>query len=98
MPVAAPRVLEWTVRLSLLVFAPTPLLTNFFLGGFCFPGFPFSVQLYFMGIIDILTLYNVGKKLENFGKSLKYNEADISAVNPTKYADRFKAFIEHALR
>jgi hypothetical protein len=51
-----------------------------------------------MGIIDILTLYNVGKKLENFGKSLKYNEADISAVNPTKYADRFKAFIEHALR
>jgi hypothetical protein len=55
-------------------------------------------ELYFMGIIDILTLYGIGKKLENFGKSIKYNEDEISAVDPQKYADRFKKFIATSLR
>lgn len=50
-----------------------------------------------MGIIDILTLYSLGKKLENFGKSLKYNEDDISAVKPKKYANRFKQFMAAAI-
>lgn len=55
-------------------------------------------EIYFMGIIDILTLYNVKKKLEHWAKTFKYKEADISAVNPTLYAERFKKFLGAAIR
>ena len=49
-------------------------------------------QIYFMGIIDILTEYSTKKKLEHFFKSLKYGNT-ISCVPPDFYASRFNQFI-----
>jgi len=55
-------------------------------------------EIYFCGIIDILTEYGVKKKVESFGKSFKYAKKEISAVDPTFYANRFKDFIYAAVR
>jgi len=55
-------------------------------------------EIYFCGIIDILTEYGVKKKVESFGKSFKYAKKEISAVDPTFYANRFKDFIYAAIR
>lgn len=44
--------------------------------------------LYFIGIIDVLTEYNVKKKLENIFKS-PFLGKDISCIPPKPYADRF---------
>ena len=60
-------------------------------------GNPTSI-IYYMGVIDILTVYNWKKKGENFLKSIKYSEADISAVNPKKYAARFVQFMKDGMR
>lgn len=38
--------------------------------------------IYYMGIIDILTVYGKKKALENFGKSIIYNKNTISCVPP----------------
>lgn len=45
-------------------------------------------QLYFIGIIDILTLYNSRKKLEHLVKSTVHG-SEISCVPPKQYAERF---------
>lgn len=39
-------------------------------------------EVYYMGIIDILTLYNVKKRLESFGKSFRYEKVTSSLCNP----------------
>ena len=49
-------------------------------------------EIYFMGIIDILTIYSLQKYVENRYKRARLQKG-ISAVSPRKYADRFKAFI-----
>lgn len=51
-------------------------------------------EIYFLGIIDILTPYNYTKKLEHAVKSLNYDKDAISAINPTDYSKRFLAFIK----
>jgi hypothetical protein len=55
-------------------------------------------QIYFMGIIDILQQWNLGKKTERLAKVYLLNSraADISAAPPAEYAERFKAFIAAA--
>uniref|UniRef100_A0A7S3NTI8 PIPK domain-containing protein n=1 Tax=Euplotes crassus TaxID=5936 RepID=A0A7S3NTI8_EUPCR len=49
-------------------------------------------EIYFLGIIDILTEYNTKKKMEHFFKRLKYGNS-ISCVPPDRYAKRFDEFI-----
>jgi len=55
-------------------------------------------EIYFCGIIDILTQYGVKKKVESFGKSFRYSPKEISAVHPEFYANRFKDFIFASVR
>ncbi|KAL0074315.1 hypothetical protein F4703DRAFT_1745113 [Phycomyces blakesleeanus] len=53
--------------------------------------------LYFIGIIDILTPYNIVKKTEHIWKSMTQNKATISSVPPTTYGERFSEFIRKAV-
>lgn len=50
-------------------------------------------SLYYMGIIDILTPYDIKKKSEHFFKSLTQDKHEISAVKPKVYGNRFMEFI-----
>jgi len=50
--------------------------------------------IYFVGIIDILQLFNKRKKVENFFRSIKHDEQTISAVDPELYAKRLNRFFE----
>jgi len=49
-------------------------------------------EIYFLGIIDILTEYNTKKKFEHFIKSIKHGNS-ISWVPPDMYGVRFDEFI-----
>lgn len=49
---------------------------------------------YFVGIIDVFTVYGWKKRLENLWKSLRYPGRDFSTVNPTKYSNRFCQWIQ----
>ncbi|MCO5572780.1 hypothetical protein L7F22_026539 [Adiantum nelumboides] len=55
-------------------------------------GETYDVVLY-LGIIDILQEYDVGKRLEHAYKSLQFDSLSISAVDPTVYSRRFQDFI-----
>ncbi|CAG9322188.1 unnamed protein product [Blepharisma stoltei] len=50
-------------------------------------------ELYFLGIIDILTFYSARKKLEHMIKGGLYGADQISCVPPSAYASRFINFI-----
>eukprot|EP00160_Parvularia_atlantis_P017373 Unigene5948_Nuclearia_a/m.18214 Unigene5948_Nuclearia_a/g.18214 ORF Unigene5948_Nuclearia_a/g.18214 Unigene5948_Nuclearia_a/m.18214 type:complete len:277 (-) Unigene5948_Nuclearia_a:232-1062(-) len=50
-------------------------------------------EIYFMGIIDILTPYDIKKRIEHQFKAFNHNEYEISAIEPSKYAERFTAFL-----
>lgn len=55
--------------------------------------------LYFFGVIDILTVYNMRKFLETTWKSMFVDEEKISAVNPCLYRERFEHFIfDHCIQ
>lgn len=49
--------------------------------------------IYFIGIIDILTVYNFTKKLEHLVKSQLYGNA-VSCVPPEQYAERFLLYLK----
>ncbi|XP_070760347.1 phosphatidylinositol 4-phosphate 5-kinase-like protein 1 [Enoplosus armatus] len=49
---------------------------------------------YFVGIIDIFTVYGWKKRLENLWKSLCYPGRAFSTVRPTKYSHRFYRWIQ----
>ncbi|KAJ2856767.1 Phosphatidylinositol-4-phosphate 5-kinase, partial [Coemansia erecta] len=49
--------------------------------------------IYYLGVIDILTPYNVVKRTEHIFKSMVYDGAQISAINPRKYGLRFLRFM-----
>ncbi|KAL2487318.1 Phosphatidylinositol 4-phosphate 5-kinase 9 [Abeliophyllum distichum] len=53
----------------------------------------YDVVLY-LGIIDILQEYDVGKKIEHAYKSVQFDAMSISAVDPTFYSQRFQEFIQ----
>lgn len=56
-------------------------------------------EIYYLGIIDILTPYSLYKRLEHAFKSLVLPRDAISAVNPSMYARRFLKFMNrHILR
>ncbi len=49
-------------------------------------------SVYQVGIIDILTAYNLKKKMENGIKSI-FQGSEVSCVPPDQYADRFCTFM-----
>ncbi|XP_020903372.1 phosphatidylinositol 5-phosphate 4-kinase type-2 alpha isoform X2 [Exaiptasia diaphana] len=52
-------------------------------------------EIYFMGIIDVLTYYGAGKKAAHAAKTVKHGAgAEISTVKPENYAKRFLEFID----
>ncbi|XP_047333791.1 phosphatidylinositol 4-phosphate 5-kinase 9 [Impatiens glandulifera] len=52
----------------------------------------YDVVLY-LGIIDILQDYTIGKRIEHAYKSVQFDSISISAVDPTFYSQRFLEFI-----
>ena len=50
-------------------------------------------EVYYIGIIDILTAWSPAKQAENWGKKVLHplEMAGISCVPPDQYADRFEA-------
>ncbi|KAF9290047.1 Phosphatidylinositol-4-phosphate 5-kinase [Linnemannia elongata] len=55
-------------------------------------------DLYYLGIIDILTPYNYVKKIEHYWKAMSQDKHAISSVNPIEYASRFLSFMIHAIK
>uniref|UniRef100_A0AAZ3SJA9 Phosphatidylinositol 5-phosphate 4-kinase type-2 gamma n=1 Tax=Oncorhynchus tshawytscha TaxID=74940 RepID=A0AAZ3SJA9_ONCTS len=57
------------------------------------PGAP-QKEVYFMGLIDVLTQYDTKKKAAHAAKTVKHGAgAEISTVHPEQYAKRFRDFI-----
>lgn len=54
--------------------------------------------IYYLGIIDICTPYNVVKKAEHFWKGLRADRHKISPVDPIEYAQRFYHFLTAIMR
>ncbi|XP_032365180.1 phosphatidylinositol 5-phosphate 4-kinase type-2 gamma isoform X2 [Etheostoma spectabile] len=51
-------------------------------------------EVYFMGLIDVLTQYDTKKKAVHAAKAVKHGAgAEISTVHPEQYAKRFREFI-----
>ncbi|XP_076124348.1 phosphatidylinositol 5-phosphate 4-kinase type-2 gamma-like isoform X1 [Alosa pseudoharengus] len=51
-------------------------------------------EVYFMGLIDVLTQYDTKKKAAHAAKTVKHGAgAEISTVHPEQYAKRFREFI-----
>ena len=51
-------------------------------------------EVYFLSIIDILQVYDLGKRAEHVVKGLKYSAQEISSVHAKPYADRFIQYID----
>ncbi|EFJ04955.1 hypothetical protein SELMODRAFT_449262 [Selaginella moellendorffii] len=51
-----------------------------------------DVVLY-LGVIDILQEYDVGKRIEHAYKSLQFDPVSISAIEPASYSQRFQDFV-----
>ena len=51
-------------------------------------------EIYFIGIIDILQVYNMSKRMETMIKSITQDKRKISSVNANFYAQRFIQFIK----
>ncbi|XP_076012704.1 phosphatidylinositol 5-phosphate 4-kinase type-2 gamma-like [Genypterus blacodes] len=59
----------------------------------CAAGAP-QREVYFMGLIDVLTQYDTKKKAAHAAKTVKHGTgAEISTVHPEQYAKRFREFI-----
>ncbi|KAG9393752.1 Phosphatidylinositol-4-phosphate 5-Kinase [Carpediemonas membranifera] len=54
-------------------------------------------ELYFVGVIDLLTKWNVTKVLENRAKGVVHDRHAVSAVNPHYYAERFIEFCKEVV-
>jgi len=51
-------------------------------------------EIYFIGIIDILQQYNIGKKAETFFKGFTHDVKQLSSIDSVAYAKRFVKFME----
>ncbi|EGC34645.1 hypothetical protein DICPUDRAFT_55653 [Dictyostelium purpureum] len=53
-----------------------------------------SEEHYFLGIIDILMLYSLRKKVEHTYKTIRFGtKQEISSVEPEEYSERFQEFL-----
>ena len=50
-------------------------------------------EIYFLGIIDILQLYNASKRAENLFKGFTAERRQLSSVHPRWYGERFVHFV-----
>lgn len=55
-------------------------------------------QIYYLGIIDILTPYKSFKKIEHFWKGMSADRHKISPVPPEEYGNRFLSFLHAVMR
>ena len=51
-------------------------------------------EIYFLGIIDILTEYNCKKSVEHFFKMIRYCSEEMSCIPPINYMNRFNNYME----
>ncbi|XP_077334897.1 phosphatidylinositol 4-phosphate 5-kinase-like protein 1 isoform X4 [Lithobates pipiens] len=51
-------------------------------------------QRYFVGIIDIFTVYGLRKRLEHLWKSMRYRGQEFSTVSPCRYSQRLCRWVE----
>jgi len=56
-----------------------------------------SQEVYYIGIIDTLTEYNLKKITEHTFKKLLYNANEISAIPPRPYRQRFLKYVSSIL-
>ncbi|KAI8063676.1 uncharacterized protein B0P05DRAFT_476644 [Gilbertella persicaria] len=54
-------------------------------------------KLYYVGVIDILTPYNIAKRAETIWKSITQDKETISSVHPLTYGKRFLDFMVKAV-
>ncbi|KAJ3836608.1 SAICAR synthase-like protein [Lentinula raphanica] len=54
--------------------------------------------IYYLGVIDILTPWGTGKRVENFWKGLSADRHKISPVPPSEYAERFFKFMKAIMK
>lgn len=55
-------------------------------------------MVYYFGVIDICTPYNMSKRVEHAWKSVTENSATISCVDPATYGQRFFNFLQSVMR
>jgi hypothetical protein len=56
-----------------------------------------STAIYYIGVIDILTYYDSGKRFETFFRTLGDFSRSFSAVDPVRYGKRFIAFMAESV-
>ncbi|KAJ5075719.1 phosphatidylinositol-4-phosphate 5-kinase [Anaeramoeba ignava] len=52
------------------------------------------ICIYFLGLIDVLQVYNIEKKLEHGLKAVRYLTTQMSSVDPNSYSQRFLTFLD----
>jgi len=52
-----------------------------------------GTEIYFMGIIDILTNFGKKKRVENLIRCIVHNPRTISCIPPYQYGERFYTFM-----
>jgi hypothetical protein len=56
-----------------------------------------NIEIYFVGIIDILQKWNAKKRIAGATKGLRYERIKLSTVNPKDYANRFLKFMNSVM-
>ena len=56
-----------------------------------------KTEVLFVGVIDILTAYNIKKMGEHLSKSVVYDGSQVSCVPPKDYHDRFVRYLDQIL-
>ncbi|CAI5794412.1 4-phosphate 5-kinase 1 [Podarcis lilfordi] len=49
---------------------------------------------YYIGIVDLFTVYNFRKKMEHFWKTLRFRDKSFSTVGPVYYARRLRKWVQ----
>ena len=57
-----------------------------------------GAKIYYLGIIDCLTRYNIVKKMEHMWKGMGGHEPEISPIPPIRYGERFVKFISRVTK
>ena len=58
----------------------------------------YTKDIYYIGIIDILTEFNSGKICEYLSKSIVYMSQSMSCIPPTKYRNRFLKYLNDKIK
>ena len=58
------------------------------------PDRPLRYEIYFVGIIDMLTDYGVKKRGEHYSKSILYDSKQVSCIAPQEYVSRYIEYLD----